>query len=131
MPRRLAGRCRGLQQPLEVGFAGGFRSEDDELGNLVGVQAADGLFEAGEVRSCGFDEEQKFGRSFDLALPAVDGREAGNDADAGGELLVDEGSGDALGFFARAGGGQDQAGFGGGYNHRCVRERTGKSLAES
>jgi len=109
------------QQPVEVGVAGGFRSQNEELGNLVRVQAADGFFELGEVGGGGLDEEQELGRGFDLPLPAVDRGEAGDDVDACGESLVDEGAGDVFGFVARAGGGHDQASFGGGYHSYRVR----------
>ena len=121
------GRCvliprwfAGLDEPVEVRLAGGFGSEDEEFRDLVGVELTEGGFEGFEVGGGGLNEEQSFGGGLDFALPAIDGGEAGDDADAGGEPLVDESAGDALSFFAGAGSGQDQASFGGGYNHRCV-----------
>jgi hypothetical protein len=100
-----------------VRLAAGFRSEDEELGDFIGVEAADGFFEALEISGGGFDEEQKFGSGFNLALPAIDGGEAREDVDAGGEAIVDERTRDALSFVVRGGGGEDQTDFGGGYGH--------------
>ncbi len=120
-----------MKEPIEVWVAGRFRMQDEELGNVVGVQAAERFFEAGEVAGGGLDEEQDFGRGFNFALPTIDGGEAGDDVGAGGEALVYEGAGDALGFVLGAGGGEDEADFGGGYNHRCVFRRSQQLLAGS
>lgn len=114
----------GFEEPVEIRLAGGFWSEDEELGDVVGVEAAERGFDLVEVGGGGFDEEQDFFGFFDVALPAVDGREAGDDVDAGGEVFIDEEAGDALGFVAGAGGGEDEAGFGGGYYHRCGTRKT-------
>jgi hypothetical protein len=133
----LAGERRGgsgetggfAEEPVEVGFAGGFGCEDEELGDFIGVEAAEGRFEESEAGGGGFDEEKEFGGGFDFTFPAVDGGEAGNDIDAGGEALVDERAGEVFGFFARARGGEDETDFGGGYEHTGDRvQETGSSL---
>ncbi len=121
----------GLDEPVEVRLAGGFGSEDEEFRDLVGVELTEGGFEGFEVGGGGLNEEQSFGGGLDFALPAINRGEAGDDVDAGGKALVDKGAGDALSFFAGAGSGQDQASFDGGYNHRCIRERTDQALAAS
>ncbi len=107
-------RTSGLEKPVEVGLAGGFRSQDEEFGDFVGVEIADCIFYLVETGCRGFDEEQDFNGSFDLSLPSIDGGEAGYDVDAGGEVVADEGAGDALGLLAGAGGGKDDAYIGGG-----------------
>jgi hypothetical protein len=63
-----------LKEPIEVWVAGRFRMQDEELGNVVGVQAAERFFEAGEVAGGGLDEEQDFGRGFNFALPKMEVR---------------------------------------------------------
>lgn len=79
--------------------------EDEELGDGVGVEAAEGGFESREARGGGFDEEEDFGGFLHFALPAVDGFDLGDEVDAGGEVLLDERGGDAFGFFNAADGG--------------------------
>lgn len=73
------------------------------------MQAAKGGFEGLEARGGGFDDEEGFGGLFHLALPTVDGFDLGDEVDAGCEVLLDEGRGDALRFFDTAGGGECDA----------------------
>jgi hypothetical protein len=117
----------GLEKPVEPGLAGGFGGEDEKLGDLVGVEAVQGGFEGVKISGGGLDEQQDFISGFPGSLPTVDGSDAGNDVDAGGETLVNEGASDALGFVLRDGGGEDQATIGGGYGH-CGEQGIGNRV---
>jgi hypothetical protein len=88
------------------------------------MEAVQGDFERVEIGGGGFDEEQDFSGGFQGSLPTVDGGDAGDDVDAGGETLADERAGDALGFVLGDGGGKDEATIGGGYGH-CRVQGTG------
>lgn len=81
------------------------------------MEAAQSRFEALDVCTGGLDKEENLGGGFDVALPAIDGSEAGNDIEAGGELIVKQGAGDLLGLFARACCGEDETCVDGGYGH--------------
>jgi len=64
--------------------------KEDDVWELVGVEAAD----AGDGCLClvvlCFGEEEAFCCAFDLVLPAVDGLDFGDEVDAGCESFADE-----------------------------------------
>lgn len=81
---------------MEVGFGGG-GFEGDEFGDLVGMECAKPV-ECGEGGgSGGFDDDEDLGGGFDGSLPCVDGDDAWEDLDAGGEVFGDERGGGGLG----------------------------------
>ena len=106
-----------MKQPVEPGLAGAFGGEDEEFGDLVGMEAVQGDLEGVKIGGGGLDEEQDFSGSFHGTLPTVDGGDAGDDVDASGETLVDEGASDAFGFILGDGSGEDEATIGGRYGH--------------
>ncbi len=55
----------------------------------------------------GLDQQQDFGRGFDRALPAVNRLHAGQDIDAGSQMLLDQAMGDAFGLLAIGAGGEN------------------------
>ena len=74
------------------------------------MEAEDFPFEGFEALGSGLDEEQGFAGTFEFALPGVDRfHRCGEDVDAGGEVLFDDGACDFAGFGERAAGDQDEA----------------------
>lgn len=92
----------------------------------------EGGFEGVEIGGGGFDEEQDFGAGRDGSPPAIDRGDAGDDVDAGGQALFDEGTSDVFGFILGDGGGEDDATISGGYGHmrnRVQRTATGEAAS--
>lgn len=112
----MAGRGSRLAQaglePVEVRLAGGIDLENQELGRLVAVQFMQTGLEGGELFGAGLEQQQRFRRGLDLALPAVDGLDGGNERGAGDEALLDQRAAQACGLVGVGRGGEDDAGWG-------------------
>ena len=105
----------GVGEPAKIGAGAGGDREDQEFGDVVGVEAEDFPFEGFEAAGGGFDQEEMFAGGFDFAFPAVDGFDGSDlDVDAGGQVFLEEGAGDCAGFGERGAGYEDQAELGGG-----------------
>lgn len=120
-----------FEDPVEVRVACKLRSEDQKLRDLVGMKTAERFFHRLEVGGGGFDEKQDFGSGFDGSLPAVNRSKSWDDVDARGKALIDEGAGDAFGFVAGAGGGENETRIGRGNYHRCVWLNNGFAYGRS
>jgi len=92
-------------EPVEIGRAGGFDREDEELGSLVSVEGVEAGFEGGELGGGSFEQEQSFGGGFNLALPPVDGLCGGQEGGAGGQAFFDQRAGELGGGFGGVVGG--------------------------
>jgi len=90
----------GSCDPFEVGFRASLDGEGDQFGKLVGMQLAKRVLNRAELGFGGFNEEQEFYRVFNLALPAVDGRDRSEDVDAGSQMAGDQFGGNGVGFLA-------------------------------
>jgi hypothetical protein len=99
-----------MGEPAEIGGGAGGDGEDEEFGDVIGVEAEDFPFEGFEALGGGLDEEQVFAGTFELALPGVERfHRCCEDVDASGEVFFDDGAGDFAGFGERAAGDQDEA----------------------
>lgn len=99
-----------LREPVEVCGGAAGDGQDEELRRFVGVEAEDFPFEGFEALGGGLDEEQVFAGTFQFALPSVERfHGCGKDIDAGGEVFIDDGTGNFAGFGERAAGDQDEA----------------------
>jgi hypothetical protein len=98
---------QAVSQPRKISVRTAEDRENQELGNVVRVQAGDGQFHLGDEVRAGLDHHQDFGRGFNLALPAVNRLHAGQDIDAGSHLLFDQATGDAFGLLAIGAGGKN------------------------
>ena len=72
-------------EPREIGLAGGFDPQNQELGCLVGVQLVQPGFKGGKLLRAGLEQQQGFRGALDLALPAVDGLDSRDKRSAGNQ----------------------------------------------
>ena len=84
---------------------------------MIAVQLVESSFEGFNLIGAGFEQEQGFGCGFDLALPAVDGLDGGDDCGAGGEAFFDQRAGQSGCFFGSSGGRQDDLNWQGRVGH--------------
>lgn len=118
-------------QPFEVGMAGGFDAEDEELRGLVAVQLKQARFEGGELIGAGLEQEEGLRGGLDLALPAVDGLDGWNQGGAGGQPLFDQRAAQACCLLRIGRGGEDDAGWGAGFGQDfLVRAHSRMDLCE-
>src|ERR1035438_1798432 len=103
--QRRSGLAKAGLQPFEVGVAGSFNAENQELRGLVTVQLVQASFKGGQLIGAGLEKKQGFRGGLDLALPVINGLDGWDQGGAGCEALLDEGAGEAVGLVRGGGGG--------------------------
>ena len=73
------------------------------------MQVPNGVSDCWKFLHAGFDHKQPFMAGFHFTLPAIDGFDARDDIDAGGQPLLDQVARDLAGFVVGRGGGQDDS----------------------
>jgi len=69
-------------------MAARFDEKHEKFRNLVAVQLEEASFERGEPAGLGFEKEQGLSGRLNLALPAVDGMNGGQQRGTGGEAFI-------------------------------------------
>src|ERR1700694_4073479 len=82
--------CGGVKEPLPVRLGDVARCDHYELRNLIRMRGEQRIFQLANALFHRLDDQELLVVALDLPLPAIDGVNAWNDVDAGGETPLDE-----------------------------------------
>ena len=103
-------------------MAGSFHVENQKLRSLVAVQLVEAGFESSQLVRAGLEQKQGLGRRLQLALPAIDGLDAGNQSGASRQPFLNQCAAQAVCLLGIGRGGQDNAGWWAGWWSGCGHE---------
>jgi hypothetical protein len=76
-------------------------------------------FQRRKLIRCGFEQQERFVRSLNLALPAVDGMNGGQQRGTGGEALIDQRAAEPRSFIGIGNGGHHNTSGRRGFEHKA------------